>query len=428
MAPWLVGKEFHVDELVDDTFHIDFVWPDHPEPIEGWVLAEQEIVINQTEIVGLEPCVPTTITLEWNTTGFDSIEYVVGAIVRPPPLEEMKNWLDNKIKDLENVIEVIYSDIAVASIQMLDATTCYSGGFNPIAIPELTLANLGLTPMKVVVYFIADPDPVGSAPDGDEIYFGLGVFGPLASGTVQTFRGSSPYGGWDRRFPTIIPPYLNYGVPGTNYTIIANAVPVYALGYSDDNPANDANVQVNWTLPVVSNDVAISSMSLARSVVHKGYNVKIDVTVVEQANTSETFDVTLNNGTTLIGSSLGQSIGALATKTVTIEMATGTLTPCAWYVLFLNGTVAISGDDDPCDNVQTAYAVFYLRLTGDVSGDGLTTGLDVLQVTSLANFGKTVPPANPYADVNGDGLITGLDVLIITSIANFGKACPPPPP
>ena len=51
----------------------------------------------------------------------------------------------------------------------------------------------------------------------------------------------------------------------------------------------------------------------------------------------------------------------------------------------------------------------------------LVTGLDVAEIKSSANFGKSVLEAeNPLCDVNLDGMVNGLDVAAITSSSVWG--------
>jgi len=420
-APWLVSKEFHVDALDIDMFHMDFIWPDYPEELLGMVTAEQEIVIGQ-KVVHAVPCDPVTVTFNWNTSLFDPKDYVIAALAYPVVGEEQKNWDENKIKDPKNTITVTYTDIAVASVQMLDATTCYSGGFHPIAVPEYTLANLGLEPMKVLMQFLADPD-IPPNLDGDEIVFGVAVVGPLAPGAVATFRGCSPFGGWDRRIPSI-GPVPNVGVPGTAYSIIAKAIPIFALGYRDDNPANDANVQAPWVLPVVDHDVTGCTSDAAvglvpnielRDWVYLGNSLEIEVTVTNQMNVSETFDLTLKNATTVIGTATGVSLGGLASETVTFELNTtaAALLTCHWYTLYLEANVSIAVDDDPCDNVQSSFATFYVNIMGDVNNDDKVGAPDIIKVGDSLFALPGDPNYNVRADVNDDNKIGAPDIIKI---------------
>jgi len=418
-APELVSKEFHVDAFTGDTFHMDFIWPHYPEPLSGVVIAEQEIIVNEANVL-LEPCVPLTITFDWNTSLFDPKDYVIAALAYPVEGEEQKNWLDNKIKDPENTITVTYSDMAMVSVKMLDATTCYYGGFHPVAVPEITLANLGLEPMKVIVYFLADPD-MPPNPDGDEIVFGVAVIGPLAPGAVQTFRGCSPFGGWDRRLPSIsLPP--NVGVPGTPYSIVASLYPVSSLGYRDDDATNNANAQVPWVLPVVNHDVTIDITAQLlpniqlRDWVYLSNSLRIEVTVTNQMNVTETFDLTLKNVTTgIIGTVTGVSLGGLASETVTFKLNTtaAALLKCHWYTLYLEANVSIAVDDDPCDNVQSSFATFYVNIMGDVNNDNKVGAPDIIKVGDALFSLPGDPNYNVRADVNDDNKVGAPDIIKI---------------
>jgi hypothetical protein len=156
--------------------------------------------------------------------------------------------------------------------------------------------------------------------------------------------------------------------------------------------------------------------------VYSSWTVTIKVAVENEGVFTETVNVTAYyNNNTLENQTVNLFPGTH--RVLTFIWDTAGVLSCSNYTVSANVSI-VPEEIDTGDNISVD-GIISVRLMGDVSGDGMTTGLDVLIVPSLANFMKPVPPANPYADVTGDGLVTGLDVLVITSIANFGKACPP---
>jgi hypothetical protein len=284
--------------------------------------------------------------------------------------------------------------------------------------------------MKVIVYFIADPNMTNP---GDEIVFGVAVIGPLAPGVVQTFVGASPFGGWNTLIPAIAPPY-NYPVPGTTYTIIAK---LYATpGYQDDNPANDANIAV-WTLPVVDHDVTAEISGAwsnkrpgASPRIYFGQAACVNVTVWNETPNAEDVNVTLafSDGT-IIGSQVVNVPGATGgwdqarfaatfrgygnSTVATFSIDTSSLTPNTNYFLSLVANVSIVGfaDDDPCDNSRGGTGSFRLKYCGDVNGDGTVDGGD--QIIIGNNLWGLLPDPNLYADVNLDCSIDGGDQIAV---------------
>ena len=62
-----------------------------------------------------------------------------------------------------------------------------------------------------------------------------------------------------------------------------------------------------------------------------------------------------------------------------------------------------------------AYTNSYTILTGDVSGDGVISALDVLTIINALNNGD---PYDPHLDVNFDGAVAPFDTLIVISEVN----------
>jgi hypothetical protein len=404
--PELVSKEFHVDSVTGPEFHIDFVWPDFNEPMPGWALAEQEIVIGK-QTVNVAPGASTELYFHWSLTGVASGTYPIYAFVYPVPGEEQKNWEDNKLDG--GTITVKYYDVAVASVALADCSSHF--GFYPIVVPVITLANLGTEITLVVVYYLADPDLTVT---GDEIVFGIGVVS-LFPGDVLTVTGCSPFGGWWTQIPAIAPPY-NVPVPGTNYSIIAKAIP--APGYEDDNMANNANLMGPWQLPTVTHDLTATTI-VVKGEIPYGYdnhvyktcpgqavhNLTVQVTIVNQGSVAQGCTVDLRNGTNpaILATANITNLAAGASQTITLNMSTLGLTANTWYTLLPNITVTCAaGDNDTCDNIQTAYGTFYVRLWGDVNNNGKAGPTDFGDVGKMYLIYSGGIPAPYLPDLMGD--------------------------
>ena len=425
--PDLVCKEFHIDMVEGPQVHVDFVWPDEGELVLGPIVALQEKVIGK-QTVHLAQLESKTIYFHW--LGLYSTvpcgEYTITAFAYPVPGEEMKNWIDNKYVD--GTIEVQFSDVKVQSLRLLTACTDWDAGVNPTVVPEIVLNNTGCQDEKLVVYYIADPN---LAVTGDEIVFGLAVVGPIHPGETITFVGASPFGGWDRRLPSIAPPY-NVPVPGTNYSIIAKAVP--APGFEDDDMSDNTMVGIygppygpGWQLPVVTHDLGMyifkdllywegqvtvvgTCLGYGKHV-YKTYagqavhSLKISVTVFNQGTATEDFTVTLQNGTggSVIDTEGGTGLAPGANTTVTLELSTLGLTAKQWYTLIPVVNVTITGfsDDDPCDNCYEGYSSFYVREWGDVNNNNQVGFLDFGDVGKMYLIYSGVITA-PFGDLMGD--------------------------
>jgi len=213
------------------------------------------------------------------------------------------------------------------------------------------------------------------------------------------------------------------GVSLGSYTIKANASIVTNETIVQNNYHIDGNVTIALPSAVDVTNVTVSHHGNLVTETFKTWTLKVNVTV----NNNGTAPVNCTVNAYYYNVTFTQQIGTSknitdlppdSNATLTFDWDCTGLPVCVTYTVKANATSTGGGDEFVDGSI-------HVRLTGDVSGEDMVTGLDVLQVTSIANFGKTVPPANVYADVSGDCMVTGLDVLIITSIANFGKACPP---
>jgi hypothetical protein len=175
-------------------------------------------------------------------------------------------------------------------------------------------------------------------------------------------------------------------------------------------------------------DVAITAITLGKTVVGQGYTMKINVTAQNQGDIAETFTVTLrakNSSAWTIGT---QSLTSMLAKT----SATLTFTWNTTYFSF--GTYNISaeastvpGETDTSDNTLTVGTVG-VSLKGDVIGAAGIPGIpdrkvDLRDVFAIGKaFGASIgdPKYNPNLDINDDGKIDLKDYF--TTCKNFGKS------
>ncbi|MGB9135013.1 MAG: dockerin type I domain-containing protein, partial [Candidatus Bathyarchaeia archaeon] len=154
-------------------------------------------------------------------------------------------------------------------------------------------------------------------------------------------------------------------------------------------------------------------------IVGQGYTCKINVTLTNQGDFTESFNVALYANATLIGTS---SINSLTEKTSTVATfiwnTTGfakgnyTISAYAWPV---------SGETETADNRLNDIYIF-VTLPGDINGD---KKVDILDAIKLANaFGSKLgdPSWNPNADINDDHRVNILDAIILSN--HFGERDP----
>ncbi len=183
------------------------------------------------------------------------------------------------------------------------------------------------------------------------------------------------------------------------------------------------------TSPLGVHDVAVTNVTNCKQgckpkpTVGKGQTMHINVTVENQGDFTETFDVTV------YATSLPPAI-VVGTQTVTnllqgeIRILTflwdTTSVPYGNYSISATAT-PVPGETDTADNTYVDSSVL-VTITGDVDGSFAVGILDVVKITSsyMAKIGQ--PAYNPNADINDSGQITILDVVLCTG--HYGEHYP----
>jgi hypothetical protein len=179
------------------------------------------------------------------------------------------------------------------------------------------------------------------------------------------------------------------------------------------NNVGTANTPV--TILVPGHDVAIASLTPLKTVVGKGYNMSIGVTVKNYGVFSETFKVAAYTNTTLMGNQTVSLASGEKAELLFVE-STGSMTKGRYNVSATAGPVP--GETDLSDNTAVGGWVV-VAIPGDVNADGTVNILDAL---ILSNAYGSVPGGsnwNPNADINGDDVINILDAIIMANY--FGQ-------
>jgi hypothetical protein len=205
-------------------------------------------------------------------------------------------------------------------------------------------------------------------------------------------------------------------VEPANYTISANATLKLT---SDDDPTD--NSFTNGIVSIksrIQHDTAIKYVISLKTVVCQNYTMNIDVSVENQGDFTETFNVTLYTNTT-----------AIETKQITLANGASTTITFTWNTNgFVKGNYTIwayawpvLGETDTDDNTFVDGWVV-VAMPGDINNDGIVDYADINPICRL--FGKTFtdPNWNPNLDINNDNIIDYQDINI--PCRNFGKTDP----
>jgi hypothetical protein len=174
-----------------------------------------------------------------------------------------------------------------------------------------------------------------------------------------------------------------------------------------------------YLVPV--HDVAVTNVIPSKTVVGQGYSLNINVTVANQGDYTETFNVTTYANTTTI-----------QTKTVTLTSLNSTTITFNWNTTgFAKGNYTIwayawpvQGETDTEDNTLVDGVVL-VNIAGDVSSvipgvpDLIVNARDVTYLILLFQTTPNSPNWNPNADINNDLIVNARDVTI--AVLNFMK-------
>jgi len=166
----------------------------------------------------------------------------------------------------------------------------------------------------------------------------------------------------------------------------------------------------NITIQYAIADIATTNVSTSKTVVGQGYNVSLSVTVENQGDYTETFNLTVYANETII-----------ETKEVTLTSGNSTTITFTWNTSgFAKGNYTISavadtvpGETDTADNTKDDGTVL-VSIAGDVNGDRLVDISDLVITVGAIPSTPTINPEiwNPNADINGDGVCDISDLVI----------------
>jgi len=167
-------------------------------------------------------------------------------------------------------------------------------------------------------------------------------------------------------------------------------------------------------------DIAVTKVTTSKTVVGQGYNVSITVTVENQGDYTETFNVTVYAKTT-----------AIVTQTVTLTSGNSKTITFTWNTTgFAKGNYTIWAyawpvpyETDIEDNTLTNGWIV-VTVIGDINGDFKVDVKDlVLVIKYFGSYpGHPTKPWNPNADINGDGKVDVKDLVLV--IKHFGQHDP----
>lgn len=175
-----------------------------------------------------------------------------------------------------------------------------------------------------------------------------------------------------------------------------------------------------WLLTVINveHDIAVTSVSLSKTILGQGYSMKINVTIENQGTVNETFVLVIYANATIIHA-----------REITLANKSSFNIVFTWdSTSFLKGKYNMSvvvdvvyGEIETEDNV---FVCGWMTVTipGDVDGNFRVNIYDAVKIGSIYAVLASDSRFNPNSDIDGDGVISILDLVICTR--HYGEVYP----
>lgn len=175
-----------------------------------------------------------------------------------------------------------------------------------------------------------------------------------------------------------------------------------------------ARLEVRWR-----NDVAITSVTVPKSVVARTCVLRFNVTAENQGGYTETFNVSLYANNSVVGTITNIVLTNETSTTVSFVWNTTTFAYGKYIISAKASTVQY--EIDLADNTRVGGSVT-VTIQGDVDGDFDVDILDVVKITGVYGTKRGDAAFSANSDLNNDGIISILDVVRCTG--HYGEKYP----
>ena len=166
-------------------------------------------------------------------------------------------------------------------------------------------------------------------------------------------------------------------------------------------------------------DIAVTDIALSSNFAYAGWTVEVNVTVRNEGNTTETFDVVAYYDGNLIDTITVNALLPGSETTVTFIWETENVAPCRNYTISAEAK-ALPYEINLENNFLTDGKV-KINIMGDINGDGKVDMQDLNAVCDAFGAFPGHPRWNKNVDLDQNGIININDIGLATM--NFGKSC-----
>jgi predicted secreted protein len=187
----------------------------------------------------------------------------------------------------------------------------------------------------------------------------------------------------------------------------------YQIDYNSTDCAGNIEPTNTATVTLKNPNISVTDITLSKTIVGQGFNIRVNVTVQNLGMFSENFTNTLYANTTAVGTQKTRLASNASTTMAftwnTSSFARGNFTITAYAEPMVGETTTV-------DNAQSG-GIIIVTVPGDVNTDGI---VDMLDVAGLSAHWYPGPPQGPLGfdpncDINGDGLIDIIDAGIVSA-------------
>lgn len=187
----------------------------------------------------------------------------------------------------------------------------------------------------------------------------------------------------------------------------------FTLGGLNDSAGNSIShdcANATITLDSVVHDIALTNVSLSKTVIGEGYSIAINVTAANQGSVPEQdLSLTVYANTSVIDT---QTISISTDGIMTVIFSRNTTG-------FARGNYTITavaeGTFDEMNTTNNTFDAGYVTVTvlGDIDGNGKVNLADFVHLALAYGSQPGQARWNPNADINGDGIVDVLDLNIL---------------